>query len=44
MLLAEAGEVDHSLGLLADAGDVDDHALAERRVGNVVADPQAELL
>src|SRR5690606_7050346 len=44
VLLADAGEVDHRLGLVAVAGDVDDHALAERGVFDVVADPQAELV
>src|SRR5688572_19430577 len=44
MLLADTGEVDDRLRLLAHALDVDDHALAEGGVGDVVTDPQPELL
>ncbi len=44
MLLADACEVDHGLGLLSRAGDVDDDALAERRVRDVVADLETDVL
>ena len=44
MLLTDAGEVDDRLGLLAGPGDVDDHALAERRMSDVVTDPETEVL
>ena len=43
-LLADVAEADDGLGLVALAVDVDDHALAELLVGDVVADVQPELL
>src|SRR5581483_6192806 len=43
-LLAGVAEADESLGLVALALEADDHALAELGVGDVVADPEAELL
>src|SRR5205085_7314034 len=43
-LLAGVAEADQGLGLVALAFEADDHTLAELLVGDVVADPQSDLL
>ena len=44
MLGADVAEADRRLGTVALAADLEDHALAERRVGDVVADAQSDRL